>query len=95
VAVVAAIFILLAPPSGNSEYVDSRTSVVLVAGASGARDASLAPCLCPGRQRDLGQPLPSLSSAKIELRPNEVVGCTVVNAAGREMFLKKHRTPTF
>jgi OmpA family len=42
----------------------------------------------------LANALPSLSNANIEVRPNEVVSCTVTNAAGREMFLKKHLTPT-
>ena len=38
--------------------------------------------------------LPSLSNANIEVRPNEIVSCTVINAAGREMFLKRAGTPT-
>ena len=38
--------------------------------------------------------LPSLIPSTIELRPNEDRSCTVINAAGREMFLKKEGTPT-
>jgi hypothetical protein len=38
--------------------------------------------------------LPSLTPSNIELRPNEVRSCTVINAVGREMFLKKEGTPT-
>jgi hypothetical protein len=37
----------------------------------------------------LANALPSLSNANIEVRPNEVVSCTVINAAGREMFLSR------
>ena len=38
--------------------------------------------------------LPSITPSNIELRPNEVRSCTVINAVGREMFLKKEGTPT-
>jgi hypothetical protein len=38
--------------------------------------------------------LPSLSPANVEVRPNEVGSCTVFNAVGREMFLKRQGTPT-
>jgi hypothetical protein len=42
----------------------------------------------------LADAVPSLSSANVEVRPNELDSCTVINAAGREMFLKKAGTPT-
>jgi hypothetical protein len=38
--------------------------------------------------------LPSLSGGDVEVRPNEVTSCTVLNAVGREMFLKRAGTPT-
>jgi OmpA family len=38
--------------------------------------------------------LPSLTPSKVELHPNEVRSVTVINAVGRQMFLKKEGTPT-
>jgi hypothetical protein len=47
-----------------------------------------------GASTILADAVPSLSSANIEVRPDEIVSCTVINGAGREMFLKKEGTPT-
>jgi hypothetical protein len=42
----------------------------------------------------LAEAMPSLTPSVIEVRPNEVSSCTVVNAVGREMFLKRAGDPT-